>query len=45
MRRKVMYITQSNGGVARYLQMLFKYMDRDKYEQILIYPTEHKNEQ
>lgn len=45
MRRKVMYITQSNGGVARYLQMLFKYMDRDKYEQILIYPTEYKDEQ
>lgn len=45
MRRKVMYITQSNGGVAKYLQMLFKYMDRDKYEQILIYPTEYKNEQ
>ena len=45
MKRKVMYITQSNGGVARYLQMLFKYMDRDKYEQILIYPTEYKDEQ
>lgn len=45
MRRKIMYITQSNGGVARYLQMLFKYMDRDKYEQILIYPTEYKKEQ
>ena len=45
MKRKVMYITQSNGGVARYLQMLFKYMDRDEYEQILIYPTEYKDEQ
>lgn len=39
-----MYVTQANGGVARYLQMLFKYMDRSKYEQILIYPNEYINE-
>lgn len=44
MKKKIMYITQSNGGVTKYLEMLFKYMDRSKYEQILIYPTEYIDE-
>lgn len=44
MKKRIMHITQANGGVARYLQMLFKYMDRNKYEQILIYPNEYANE-
>lgn len=43
MKKKIMYITQSNGGVAKYLQMLFKYMDRNKYQQILVYPNEYIN--
>ncbi|MCS6104936.1 glycosyltransferase family 1 protein [Clostridium botulinum] len=44
MKKRIMHITQANGGVARYLQMLFKYMDRNKYEQILIYPNEYDYE-
>ncbi|MBN1040026.1 glycosyltransferase family 1 protein [Clostridium botulinum] len=44
MKKKIMHITQANGGVAKYLQMLFKYIDRNKYEQILIYPNEYCNE-
>lgn len=44
MKKKIMYITQSNGGVTKYLEMLFKYMDKSKYEQILIYPTEYIGE-
>lgn len=44
MKKKIMYITQSNGGVAKYLEMLFKYMDKNKYEQILVYPTEYAYE-
>ena len=30
MRNKIMFISQSNGGVARYLQMFFKYIDKKK---------------
>lgn len=34
---RVLHITQAvGGGVERYLQMLFKYMDKDKFENILI---------
>lgn len=44
MRKKIMHISQSNGGVAKYLKMLFKYMDKDKYEQILVYPSEYISE-
>mgnify|MGYP000866756789 FL=1 len=44
MRKKIMHISQSNGGVAKYLKMLFKYLDKDKYEQILVYPSEYISE-
>lgn len=44
MKKKIMYITQSNGGVAKYLQMLFKYLNTREYEQILIYPLEYLDE-
>lgn len=44
MKKRIMYITQANGGVAKYLEMLFKYMDGSKYEQILVYPTEYNEE-
>lgn len=44
MKKRIMYITQSNGGVAKYLEMLFKYMDRSNYEQILVYLTEYDYE-
>lgn len=36
-----MHITQSVGGVSRYLELLFKYSDKSKYEQVLVYPIEH----
>lgn len=42
--KKIMYITQSNGGVARYLQMIFKYINKEKYEHILVYPNQFKEE-
>lgn len=44
MSKKIMHITQSNGGVSRYLQMLFKYMDSEKYENILVYSKEYEGE-
>lgn len=44
MRKKIIHISQSNGGVARYLQMLFKYTKMNKYEQILVYSKEYYNE-
>lgn len=43
-KKKIMHISQANGGVAQYLKMLFKYMNRDKYYQILIYPEQYKDE-
>lgn len=44
MRNKIMFISQSNGGVARYLQMFFKYIDKKKYTVILVYPIEYMHE-
>lgn len=44
MRNKIMFISQSNGGVARYLQMFFKYIDKKKYNVILVYPIEYIHE-
>ena len=44
MRNKIMFISQSNGGVARYLQMFFKYIDKKKYKVILVYPIEYIHE-
>ena len=43
--KRIMYITQSNGGVARYLQMIFKYINKEKYEHILIYSNQFKKEE
>lgn len=44
MKKRIMHISQANGGVAKYLQMLFKYMDKDKYENILVYPNQYSDE-
>lgn len=33
---KILHIAQAAGGVDRYLQCLIKYMDRDKFENILV---------
>ncbi|MDD6794475.1 MAG: hypothetical protein PUE01_03530 [Clostridiaceae bacterium] len=45
MKKRIMHITQSNGGVARYLQMLFKHSNKELYEHILVYPSEYKEEE
>lgn len=38
-KKKIMHLTQSIGGVSKYLELLLKYTDTSKYEQILIYPS------
>lgn len=43
MKKRIMHITQSNGGVARYLQMFFKYSSIE-YENILVYPKMYESE-
>jgi len=40
---RVLHIVQSPGGVERYIKMLLKYMDHNKYENILIGSYEYKN--
>lgn len=44
MKRKIMYITQSNGGVFKYLKMLFKYLNSEKYENILVCSRDYADE-
>lgn len=41
---KIMHIAQAAGGVARYLHSLFKYMDKDKFENILVCSYDYKEE-
>lgn len=43
-RIRVLHITQSAGGVLRYIQMLLKYMDKDRFENIIICSYESKRE-
>lgn len=33
---KILHVAQAAGGVDRYLQMLLKYLDKDKFENILV---------
>ena len=33
---RILHITQSVGGVLRYIQMLLKYMDKEKFENIIL---------
>ncbi|MFQ7000886.1 MAG: glycosyltransferase family 4 protein [Clostridium sp.] len=44
MKKRIMYIAQSPCGVEKYLQMFFKYIDKKKYESILIAPLEYSKE-
>ena len=44
MKKKVMYIVQSAGGVERYIQMLLKYCDKNLYENILVCSYDYKRE-
>lgn len=41
---KVMHVVQStpNGGVGRYIQMLFKYINHDEFENILVSSYDYK---
>lgn len=41
---KIMHIAQAAGGVARYLNSLFKYMDKDRFENILVCSYDYKEE-
>lgn len=40
----VLHITQCAGGVLRYIQMLLKYLDKDKFENIIICSFDSKRE-
>lgn len=42
---KVLHIAQSNGGVAEYLKMLFKYIDKNFYEFDLLCSKQYKAEE
>lgn len=44
MKKKIMHVVQSPGGVGRYISMLLKYMNRNKYEQILVCSYDFKKE-
>ena len=37
-----MYVAQAAGGVDRYLQMFLKYLDREKFESILVCSYDYK---
>ena len=44
MKKRIMHVVQSPGGVERYLLMLLKNMDKSKYEQIIVGSYDyHKN--
>lgn len=43
-RIKVLHVAQAAGGVERYIRMLFKYMNHDKFENILICSYDFKRE-
>ena len=44
MKKKIMHIVQSTGGVERYIFMLLKYMDDNLYEQILVCSQDYKKD-
>jgi glycosyltransferase involved in cell wall biosynthesis len=44
MKKRVMHIVQSAGGVERYILMLLKNMDSSKYENILVCSNDYKEE-
>lgn len=41
---KVLHIVQSNGGVAEYLKMFFKYIDKDKFQLDLLCSQQYESE-
>lgn len=44
MKYKIMHITQSNGGVFKYLEMLLKSMNSKNFEHILVCSTDYRDE-
>ncbi len=44
MKKRIMHIVQSAGGVERYILMLLKNMDSSKYENILVCSNDYKEE-
>lgn len=41
---RILHVAQAAGGVDRYLRSLLKYIDRDKYENILVCSQDYKEE-
>ncbi|MDO5416767.1 MAG: glycosyltransferase family 4 protein [Lachnospiraceae bacterium] len=41
---RILHVAQASGGVDRYIRMLFKYMDHNKYENILVCSYDFKKE-
>lgn len=41
---RILHVAQAAGGVDRYIRMLFKYMDHDKFENILVCSHDFKRE-
>lgn len=39
---RILHVAQAAGGVDRYLRMLFKYLDKDKFENILVCSQDFK---
>ncbi len=42
--KKIMHIVQSPGGVERYIQMFLKYIDKSKYENVLVCSKDYNRE-
>lgn len=43
-RIRILHVAQAAGGVDRYIRMLFKYIDHDKFENILVCSHDFKGE-
>lgn len=41
---KVLHVAQAAGGVDRYLRMLLKYTDKDKFENIVVFSQDYRQE-
>ena len=42
--KRIMHIVQSPGGVERYIQMFLKYIDKNKYENVLVCSEDYSKE-
>lgn len=41
---RILHVAQAAGGVDRYIRMLLKYLDKDKFENILVCSQDFKKE-